>query len=93
MKPIFINGTTMNGTTVDNYIAGSHTPPSSGEYLDVVNPADHTVEGRVGISNIKDVQDAVAAAEAAFPAWSSRTIKARAALVRFQYTLFRPFLS
>jgi hypothetical protein len=73
----------MSGITVDNYIAGSHCPPSSGEYVDVVNPANFQVEGRVGISNIKDVHDAVHAAEAAFPAWSRRTIKARAAMVRY----------
>jgi len=75
----------MTGTTVDNYIAGSRSPPSTGEYLNVINPANFQVEGRVAVSNTKDVQDAVAAAEAAFPAWSSRTIKARAAMVRYPW--------
>ena len=73
---------TTTATVIDNYIAGSHSPPSSGEYLDVINPATFQVVGRVAISNTKDVQDAVAAAEAAFPAWSGKTIKARAAMVR-----------
>lgn len=71
----------MGGITVDNYIGGSFVAPSSGEYLAVVNPSDFTIEGKVGISKAQDVQDAVAAADAAFPAWSKRTIKARAAIV------------
>ena len=80
------NGPTTTATTrVDNYIAGSQSPPSSGEYLDVVNPATFQVVGRVAISSTRDVQDAVAAAEAAFPAWSSKTIKARAAMVRYNW--------
>jgi malonate-semialdehyde dehydrogenase (acetylating) / methylmalonate-semialdehyde dehydrogenase len=78
--------TTATATTrIDNYIAGSQSPPFSGEYLDVVNPATFQVVGRVAISNTRDVQEAVAAAEAAFPAWSSKTIKARAAMVRYNW--------
>jgi acyl-CoA reductase-like NAD-dependent aldehyde dehydrogenase len=73
----------MNGdvVTVDNYIGGTFVAPSTGEYLDVSNPANlHTV-GKVGISKSDDVMAAVAAAEAAFPAWSRLTIKARASIV------------
>lgn len=74
----------MNGNTVtiDNYIAGKFVPPSSGEYLEVTNPADFHTLGKVGVSTFSDVNDAVSAAEAAFQAWSSKTIKARAAIVR-----------
>lgn len=74
----------MNGNvvTVDNYIAGAFVPPSTGSYLDVADPADNHTVGKVGISNTADVNDAVAAAEAAFASWSSKTIKARAAIVR-----------
>lgn len=73
----------MNGNvvTVDNYIGGKFLPPSTQEYLDVSNPADFHTIGKVGISNTKDVADAVDTAAAAFPAWSSKTIKARAAIV------------
>jgi acyl-CoA reductase-like NAD-dependent aldehyde dehydrogenase len=73
----------MNGdvVTVDNYIGGTFVAPSAGEYLDVTNPANlHTV-GKVGISKSDDVMAAVTAAEAAFPAWSRLTIKARASIV------------
>jgi acyl-CoA reductase-like NAD-dependent aldehyde dehydrogenase len=74
----------MNGNvvTIDNYIAGKFVPPSTGNYLDVVDPTDTHTIGKVGISNAADVNDAVSAAEAAFPAWSKRTIKARASIVR-----------
>lgn len=74
----------MNGNivTVDNYVAGKFVPPSTGDYLDVVDPADFHTVGKVGISNTADVNEAVSAAEAALPSWSSKTIKARAAIVR-----------
>lgn len=74
----------MNGNvmTVDNYIAAEFVPPSTGEYVEVANPADFHTVGKVGVSSAADVNDAVAAAELAFPEWSSKTIKARATIVR-----------
>lgn len=72
---------------VENYIAGAFTPPSTVQYLDVENPADMKTIGKVGVSNAKDVDAAVAAAKAAFPAWSGTTIKARAAIVSVLYSL------
>jgi malonate-semialdehyde dehydrogenase (acetylating) / methylmalonate-semialdehyde dehydrogenase len=67
---------------VDNYIGGKFVAPSSGDYLDVLDPA---VPGKViakcGISTAQDVEIAVQAAEKALPAWSKRTIKARAAIM------------
>jgi acyl-CoA reductase-like NAD-dependent aldehyde dehydrogenase len=74
----------MNGNvvTIDNYIAGKFVPPSTGNYLDVADPADLHIVGKVGISNAADVNNAVSAAEAALPSWSNKTIKARAAIVR-----------
>ena len=67
--------------TVDNYIGGKFVPPSTGQYMDVGNPADSSTIGKVGLSATSDVNDAVAAAEKAFPAWSQMTMKARAAIV------------
>jgi hypothetical protein len=78
------NGGGANNTsivTVDNYIGGKFVAPSSGEYLNVVNPSTMQTIGRVGVSNSVDVDEAVAMAKAAFPAWSRLTIKARAAIV------------
>lgn len=66
---------------VDNYINGGFVPPSTNEYLDVINPADSKIIGKVGLSASCDVDNAVQAAKTAFPAWSSRTIKQRAAIM------------
>jgi hypothetical protein len=79
-----MNGSTSsNGNTVmvENYIGGKFVAPISGEYLDVVNPSNLHVIGRVGVSNAADVDFAVSVAKAALPAWSTLTMKARAALV------------
>lgn len=73
----------MDIVTVDNYIGGKFVAPSTEKYLDVVNPANSHAIGKVGISNSNDVDDAVAAADAAFPAWAALTVKARAAIVSF----------
>ena len=68
--------------TIDNFIDGKSVAPTSGQYIDVCNPA---VPGQViaqcGVSNDNDVALAVEAAEKAFPAWSSLTIKSRAAIM------------
>ena len=67
---------------VHNVIGGTVVPPHSGEYLEVYNPATDELIGKVGLSGEQDVEDAVAAAKAAFPGWSSDlTIKARAAIM------------
>mmetsp|Transcript_43187 Transcript_43187/g.124842 ORF Transcript_43187/g.124842 Transcript_43187/m.124842 type:complete len:509 (+) Transcript_43187:202-1728(+) len=81
----------MSGNTaiVDNYISGRFILPSTGEYLDVENPADFETVGKVGVSGTADVQAAVAAAKLALPAWSSKTIKARAAIMMKFHALVR----
>lgn len=53
-----------------NYINGAFVPPASNQYLDNYEPATGKVYGRIPASNAADVADAVAAAKAAFPAWS-----------------------
>jgi aminomuconate-semialdehyde/2-hydroxymuconate-6-semialdehyde dehydrogenase len=55
---------------IDNFIAGRHIPPASGQYLDNVEPATGRVYSRVADSDGRDVEDAVQAAARAFPAWS-----------------------
>lgn len=64
-----------------NYVGGTFVPPSTGEYMSVLNPADSTEIGKVALSSKADVDSAVEAAKAAFPSWSSMTIKARAAIM------------
>ncbi|HEY8166505.1 MAG TPA: CoA-acylating methylmalonate-semialdehyde dehydrogenase [Gemmatimonadaceae bacterium] len=54
-----------------SFIAGGHS------FLDVYNPAEGTVISRVPLSSREDVDRAVEAAKAAFPAWSTLPIKER----------------
>jgi len=68
-------------TTCNNFINGEFKAPSTGEYMEVSNPADNSVIGKVGLSAQADVDEAVKCAKAAFPAWSSLTVKARAAIM------------
>ena len=68
-------------TIVNNYINGETILPEGGEYLDVHDPSTSAVIGRVALSSAADVDDAVRAAHAAFPSWSSMTTKARAAIM------------
>ena len=60
----------MSKVIIQNYIGGELLPPASGNYLDNVNPATGEVYSSLPDSTAADVQAAVAAAEAAFPAWS-----------------------
>lgn len=76
-------------TTVDNYIDAKFAAPSTGKYLNVENPANGDTVGTVGVSSTKDVDIAVAAADAAFPAWSKMTIKARAAIMMKFHALIK----
>eukprot|EP00744_Colponema_vietnamica_P002281 GILI01003611.1.p1 GENE.GILI01003611.1~~GILI01003611.1.p1 ORF type:complete len:498 (+),score=155.97 GILI01003611.1:69-1562(+) len=67
--------------TLSNYIAGAYVAPSSNSFLDVTNPATNEVIAKAPVSNLADVESAVRAASAAFPAWSGLTFKARAAVM------------
>ena len=55
---------------LQNYIGGELVQPASGEYLDNFNPATAEVYSLIPDSDASDVQTAVEAAKAAFPAWS-----------------------
>ncbi len=57
--------------TIANYIGGVWTPPRSGRYFDDINPATGEVMARVPDSDAADVEAAVSAARAAWPAWRS----------------------
>lgn len=61
------------------YIDGRWTPPVVPTPFDVVNPATSLVNGRIHVGSAADVDAAVKAARAAFPAWSATS---RAAKVR-----------
>jgi len=61
------------------YIDGAWRPASSGEGIDVVNPIDEQVIGRVPAGTAADVDQAVRAARAAFPGWAATPPAERAA--------------
>ncbi len=55
---------------------------STDEMLDVVNPANEEVIGQVPSCGEAELNEAVAAARAAFPAWSKKSIDERRAVVQ-----------
>ena len=62
---------------IKNYINGELVPPISGEYIDLYNPALGEVYAFAPESSTKEVEEAVEAAEMAFPKWSSVGIRTR----------------
>ncbi len=61
----------------ENYIGGQWTPPVDGAYFDDISPVDGQVMARVARSGSKDIDKAVAAAEAAAPAWGKTSVTER----------------
>jgi len=72
-----------NSLIIDNahLIGGEWVPAVGGETIDVINPATGEVLARVPRGTAADVDNAVRAAEAAFPAWRDTNATARGALV------------
>ena len=60
----------MNPTAIDHHIAGQRVAGRSGRAQDVTNPATGAVTGRVALANASEVDQAVAAAQAAFAGWA-----------------------
>ena len=60
----------MNTSFIEHYIAGQTAAGSSDRVQEVFNPATGAVSSHVRLANADDVDQAVAAAQAAFPAWS-----------------------
>jgi len=56
---------------IRNYIDGAFSDPVGGQFLDNIDPATGNAYGLIPRSQAADVDLAVAAAKAAFPAWSS----------------------
>jgi len=53
-----------------NFINGAFVPPKSDAYFDDISPATAEIIAQIPDSDERDVDDAVTAAKAAFPAWS-----------------------
>jgi len=64
-----------------NFIGGRFVPPHSGAYFDDINPATEEVIASIPDSDSQDIDDAVAAARAAFPAWSRTPASERSRLL------------
>lgn len=64
------------------YINGEFVTPHGEEWFDLYNPSTEGVIGQVRLGDDEDTRRAVAAAKAAFPAWSRTTREERLAALR-----------
>jgi len=71
-------------TPIGHYIQGQVAAGASGRAQDVFNPATGAVTGRVALASTSEVNTAVAAAHAAFPAWAD-TSPLRRARIMFKF--------
>ncbi|MDM0117405.1 CoA-acylating methylmalonate-semialdehyde dehydrogenase [Variovorax sp. J22R133] len=74
----------MSITNIEHFIDGRVAANTSGRTQDVTNPASGRVTGKVALAAQADVAAAVAAAQAAFPAWAD-TPPIRRARVMFKF--------
>ncbi|GAA4338065.1 CoA-acylating methylmalonate-semialdehyde dehydrogenase [Variovorax defluvii] len=74
----------LSKTPIHHYIGGRIAAPQSARTQDVFNPATGAATGSVALANRADVDAAVAAAQAAFPAWAD-TPPIRRARVMFKF--------
>ncbi len=68
-------------TKIQNFIDGQFLEPSSGQYLDNIEPATGKPYSLVPDSDTRDVENAVAAAEKAFATWSRTSAADRSAIL------------
>lgn len=64
-----------------NYIGGKLVEPISGNFIDNYNPATGAVYSKIPDSGPEDVEEAMKAAEAAFPDWSKTPIENRSRIL------------
>jgi len=69
---------TRSSNIIDNFIDGKYQAPLSNQYLDNYEPATGLVYGKIPNSDSADVEQAVAAAERALPAWRNLGLEQRA---------------
>ncbi|WP_295999790.1 CoA-acylating methylmalonate-semialdehyde dehydrogenase, partial [Rugamonas sp.] len=74
----------MSIPTIGHFIGGRRVTPSDSRVSDVFNPATGAVAARVALAGAGELNDAVAAAHAAFPAWAA-TSPLRRARVMFKF--------
>jgi malonate-semialdehyde dehydrogenase (acetylating)/methylmalonate-semialdehyde dehydrogenase len=74
-------GATLGIKQLGHFIAGKPVAPMSGRAKDVFNPATGEITGSVGLASVEEVNAAVQAAKAAFPAWSETAPLKRARIL------------
>jgi malonate-semialdehyde dehydrogenase (acetylating)/methylmalonate-semialdehyde dehydrogenase len=67
----------MKYNAIQNYINGQFVKASTNRLMEVISPLDGNLLSTVPMSSSKDLDNAVQAAKAAFPAWSKTPIKER----------------
>src|SRR3982751_5539418 len=67
----------MKYSPLKNYINGKFVDSAASRTMEVISPVDGNLLSTVPMSSAKDLDDAVKAAKAAFPAWSKMPIKER----------------
>lgn len=77
---------------IDHFIAGNIVPGSSGRFGDIYHPAKGVVAGKVAFANAQEVEKAIVAAKAAFPAWSSMPVIRRSRILLEYLTLVKNHL-
>ena len=67
----------MKYNAIQNYVGGNFVNATTDKSMDVISPLDGNHLSTVPLSAAQDLDDAVAAAKRAFPAWSKTPIKER----------------
>ena len=71
------------------YINGQWVPGSTGQFIDVENPATREIFAKVPAGNAKDVDAAAKAAHRALPVWSATPLEERISLMKRFLEIFR----
>jgi malonate-semialdehyde dehydrogenase (acetylating)/methylmalonate-semialdehyde dehydrogenase len=78
----------MKYAPIQNFINGKFVKATTSKTMEVISPLDGNLLSTVPMSSAKDLDDAVKAAKAAFPAWSKTPIKERVQVFfRYKYLL------
>lgn len=64
-------------TQLQNFTGGAFSAPVNGKYIDNIDPATGMISGQIPDSDAQDIEQAVAAAKAAFPEWSTTSLEKR----------------
>ena len=70
-----------------SFIDGEWVSARDGQTFDVTNPADGSLVAKVPQLDVADTKTAIEAADAAWPAWRSKTAKERSAILRRWFNL------